>query len=77
MRTWITERWYALAHNGDKHLGSAACELKPIKHHGGFINYLASYLGKSDQTRPGDFTGRYWGTFARARLPVGDFTLWN
>ncbi len=33
---------------------------------------MASYIAKNDQTRPGDFTGRYWGTFAKKRLPVGE-----
>jgi hypothetical protein len=72
LRTWITARWYALAHNSDKHLGSAACEVDPVKHHGGFIHYMASYIAKNDQTRPGDFTGRYWGVFNRQRLPIGE-----
>ncbi len=34
LRAWIIARWYALTHIRDKHLGSAARELKPIKHHG-------------------------------------------
>ncbi|MES2593778.1 MAG: hypothetical protein V4662_00495 [Verrucomicrobiota bacterium] len=60
------------AHNGDQHGGSAAWEVDPVKHHGGLISYLASYIAKKDQTRPGDFTGRYWGVFNRQCLPVGE-----
>lgn len=36
------------------------------------MNGMASYIAKKDQTRPGDFTGRYGGVFNRQRLPIGE-----
>jgi hypothetical protein len=57
-------------HNGDKHLGAAAVEVDPIRKLGGAMGYFAKYLGKGDQTIPGNFSGRYWGKVNAKRLPV-------
>ena len=70
LRTWTRETWYRIAHNGDKHLGSAGTQVDPIKTTGGAMGYFAEYLGKGDQTMPGNFSGRYWGKVNAARLPV-------
>ncbi len=70
LRTWMRQTWYRIAHNGDQHLGSAAVEVDPIRKVGGAMGYFAKYLGKGDQTMPGNFTGRYWGKVNAARLPV-------
>lgn len=72
LRAWCTARWYELAHNGDKHQGKAGCQVDPVKSKGGIMNYMGKYLSKSDQTRPGDFTGRYWGAFNKGKLPIGE-----
>jgi len=60
LRVWVETRWYKIAHNGDKHLGKAACNLERIKTAAGGMSYLVKYVSKGDQTMPGNFTGRYW-----------------
>jgi hypothetical protein len=70
VRTWFRETWYRIAHNGDKHGGNAGTQVDRIKSVGGAISYLAKYISKGDQTRPGNFTGRYWGVHNKAALPT-------
>lgn len=70
VRTWTRETWYKIAHNGDKHLGSAATQVDQIKCIGGAVSYLVKYLNKGDQTMPGNFSGRYWGKINVAHLPA-------
>jgi hypothetical protein len=70
VRTWFRETWYRIAHNGDKHGGIAGTQVDRIKSVGGALCYLAKYLSKGDQTRPGNFTGRYWGVHNKAALPM-------
>ena len=70
VRAWFRETWYRIAHNGDKNGGIAGTQVDRIKSVGGAINYLAKYLSKDDQTRPGNFTGRYWGIHNKAALPM-------
>ncbi len=70
LRTWTRETWYRIAHNGDSHQGCAGTQVDPIKTTGGAMGYFAKYLGKGDQTMPGNFSGRYWGKVNAARLPV-------
>jgi hypothetical protein len=70
VRTWVRETWYRIAHNGDKHLGSAATQVDPIRHAGGAMSYLVKYISKGDQTMPGNFTGRYWGKHNQEHLPT-------
>lgn len=70
LRSWIEQRWYQIAHNGDAHLGKAACNLERIKTPAGGMTYLVKYVSKGDQTMPGNFTGRYWGCFGKEELPV-------
>lgn len=70
LRTWTRETWYRIAHHGDRHQGSAGTQVDPIKTTGGAMGYFAKYLGKGDQTMPGNFSGRYWGKINAKCLPV-------
>lgn len=70
VRAWFRETWYRIAHNGDKNGGIAGTQVDRIKSVGGAISYLVKYLSKEDQTRPGNFTGRYWGVHNKAALPM-------
>jgi hypothetical protein len=35
------------------------------------IRYVSGYASKTDQTRPGEKVGRYWGVVGRAKIPWG------
>lgn len=70
VRAWVRETWYHIAHNGDKHLGSAGTQVDQIKSAGGAVSYLVKYLSKGDQTMPGNFSGRYWGKINVNGLPA-------
>jgi hypothetical protein len=70
VRTWVRETWYRIAHNGDKHLGSAGTQVDTIRHAGGAMSYLVKYISKGDQTLPGNFSGRYWGKHNQEHLPT-------
>lgn len=70
LRTWTRKTWYRIAHHGDINQGSAGTQVDPILSTGGAMGYFAKYLGKGDQTMPGNFSGRYWGKVNAARLPV-------
>lgn len=70
VRQWMQEQWYKIAHNGDRHLGKAGTQVEKIKSVGGAMNYFAKYISKGDQTRPGNFTGRYWGKVNQKCLPL-------
>lgn len=69
IREWMDEAWYRIAHNGDKHLGKRAIRSEWVKTPTGAMNYFAKYIGKTDQTMPGNFSGRYWGKINSKRLP--------
>jgi hypothetical protein len=71
-RDVIRECWYRIAHYGDKNLGSAAVQCDAVLSPTGATCYLADYFGKEDQTKPGNFTGRYWGVIGRKDLPTGE-----
>ena len=70
LRSWTRQTWYRIAHNGDKHLGASCEKVDPVLSTGGVMGYFAKYLGKGDQTMPGNFSGRYWGKVNAARLPT-------
>jgi hypothetical protein len=70
LRSWTRKTWYRIAHNGDKNLGAACEKVEFIRKAGCAMGYFAKYLGKGDQTLPGNFSGRYWGKINAARLPV-------
>jgi hypothetical protein len=61
VRAWMRETWYRIAHKGDKHKGVAGTQVDPIRSIGGATSYFEKYMGKGDQTIPGNFSGRYWG----------------
>lgn len=69
-RDWTAKRWYHIVNSQDeKHL-RAGTGVDAAKTAGGAMCYLAKYVSKDDQTRPGNFTGRYWGVIGREGLPV-------
>jgi hypothetical protein len=69
-KAWIDHAWFEVVGSGDeKHL-RAGVTSEWVRSRGGAVGYLVKYLGKDDQTRPGDFTGRYWGCFNRSALPL-------
>jgi hypothetical protein len=70
VRTWIRETWYLIAHKGDKHKGVAGTQVDPIRSIGGATSYFEKYIGKGDQTIPGNFSGRYWGKHNKKHLPT-------
>jgi hypothetical protein len=70
VRTWIRETWYLIAHKGDKHKGVAGTQVDPIRSIGGATSYFEKYIGKGDQTIPGNFSGRYWGKHNQEHLPT-------
>ena len=43
-----------------------------MKHVGAAIRYVSGYASKTDQTRPGESVGRYWGVVGRERIPWGE-----
>jgi hypothetical protein len=73
LRQWVKERWVEIVGTTGtekvKHL-KAGTGTKPAESLKGALSYLAKYISKEDQTRPGNFTGRYWGKFNRQALPV-------
>jgi len=70
VREWVMATWYRVAHKGDIHQGKAGTQVDPIKSAGGAAAYLLKYLGKVDQTLPGNFSGRYWGKLNTPKLPI-------
>lgn len=72
VRDWMRATWYRIAHAGDAHGGVAGTQVDAIKSAGGAAHYLVKYLGKGDQTLPGNFSGRYWGKINGAALPVAE-----
>jgi hypothetical protein len=69
-KDWVDRAWYEVVGSGDeKHL-AAGVNSKWVESVGGAVGYLVKYLGKDDQTRPGDFTGRYWGYCNKKTLPL-------
>lgn len=71
-RDVIRDCWYRIAHYGDIHRGSAAIQCDSVISPTGAACYLTTYLGKDEQTKPGYFTGRYWGIIGRKYLPLGE-----
>jgi len=72
LRESIASTWYRIAHDGDKHKGVAGTQVDAVISPSGAAAYLTTYMGKSDQSLPGNFTGRYWGVIGRAHLPIGE-----
>lgn len=70
VRDWFRVTWYEIAHNGDENQGNAGTQVDRIKSALGAMSYFAKYMSKGDQTRPGNFTGRYWGKINAKKLPL-------
>lgn len=69
-RKWLARTWFEVVGSGNPdHLraGTGAELSRSVQ---GAMSYLAKYIAKNDQTRPGNFTGRYWGKFNRESLPI-------
>jgi len=71
-REWIAATWYRIAHDGDVNKGKAGTQCDAVISPSGAAAYLTTYLGKSEQALPGNFTGRYWGIIGREKLPLGE-----
>lgn len=69
-KKWIDLAWYEIVGSGDERHFRAGVTSEWVRTRGGAVSYLTKYLGKDDQTRPGDFTGRYWGCFNKDALPL-------
>ena len=73
MQAWCTATWCRIVGSGDpKHYTSGHAALRTVRSAGGVGSYMAKYISKDDQTRPGNFTGRYSGVEGRDQLPVGE-----
>jgi hypothetical protein len=72
VREWVTSTWGDIAHKGDIHEGRWATNVENVRSIGGAAAYLVKYLGKGDQTMPGNFSGRYWGKINEDWLPLTD-----
>ena len=71
-RKWTARRWFEIVgSNDEKHLraGTGADSARSVA---GAISYLAKYISKEDQTKPGNFTGRYWGVIGKEALPLAE-----
>jgi len=69
-RDWSKKAWWEVVGSGCRHHRVRGVSSDWIKTRGGAVGYLTKYLAKEDQTRPGDFTGRYWGAKGRKNLPI-------
>jgi hypothetical protein len=70
---WSKNAWFEIVGSGDQ--GEFGHKFRGVmservRSRGGVVGYLAAYLEKGDQTRPGDFTGRYWGKHNESCLPL-------
>jgi len=69
-KTFADKAWFECVGSGDEKHFKAGVTSEWIRSRGGAVGYLTKYLCKEDQTRPGDFTGRYWGAKGRKNLPT-------
>lgn len=70
---WSKNAWYEVVGSGDERKWGhkfRGVKSERVRSRGGVVGYLATYLSKDDQTRPGDFTGRYWGKHNESALPM-------
>jgi len=70
LRQWVSQRWFDIVGSGDERHRRAGTQVDKAKSINGAMSYLTKYISKDDQTRPGNFTGRYWGRFNAQALPV-------
>lgn len=69
VRQWFLRRWFEIVGSGDEKHARAGTQVDVARSVAGAMSYLCKYLAKEDQTRPGNFTGRYWGKVNGKALP--------
>lgn len=72
VEAWVIKTWYRIAHKGDKYLGLKGIKVERTRSVHGALSYLAKYMSKTDQTMPGNFSGRYWGKINVKGLPIAE-----
>ena len=70
-RQWLSEVWNAVAGNGESNHLLAGTRVEQMRNPGAAIRYVSGYAAKTDQTRPGEKVGRYWGVVGRERIAWG------
>jgi hypothetical protein len=68
---WISDAWNEVAGNGDPSHLLAGTSVERMRHSGAATRYVSGYASKSDQTKPGEKVGRYWGVVGNDRIPWG------
>ncbi|MGH8093981.1 MAG: rolling circle replication-associated protein [Chthoniobacterales bacterium] len=68
---WISDAWNEIAGDGDPNHLLAGTRIERLRHAKAAIRYVSGYASKTDQTRPGEKVGRYWGVVGRDRIPWG------
>jgi hypothetical protein len=69
---WVSETWYRIVGTEDERHLRAGTNVESVRNAGGAVSYMAKYIQKDDEQMIGVHTGRYWGTFNKANLPVGE-----
>jgi len=68
-KLWLSKTWFEVVASGDvKHL-AAGTRVERIASRSKAMAYCSGYASKDDQTRPGDYVGRYWGACQRKNIP--------
>ncbi len=70
-RHWISDVWNEIAGDGDPNHLMAGTSVERMRRPEAAIRYVSGYASKSDQTRPGERVGRYWGILGRDQIPWG------
>jgi hypothetical protein len=72
LRHWISDVWNEIAGDGDPNHLLAGTSVERMRNPGAAIRYVSGYTSKTDQTRPGEKVGRYWGVVGSSRIPWGE-----
>ncbi len=70
-RAWVAENWYEVVGSGDVRHLRAGTSVELMRSQMAIMRYCAGYLSDTDQTRPGQSVGRYWGVVGREKIPYG------
>jgi hypothetical protein len=70
-RHWLSDVWNEIAGDGDPNHLLAGNSVERMRNPGAAIRYVSGYASKTDQTRPGQKVGRYWGVVGRNQIPWG------
>jgi hypothetical protein len=72
-REWVAQAWYEVAHNGDKHLGSAGTRTESVRSARGVMFYAGKYLAKLPEGASAEDwaagVGRWWGMRNPENIP--------